>query len=448
MRSGIVFSLAVLAFFAASPAHGATEITQYGITWTFDRDYPAGQFCNGDWWVVGPVKITNISNVHHQPEAGLDGSMINPPANEKQGYDNRLNSYDASLNVSVPFTLNTGESLISSVSWRVGEPGCPKINGGTKMPRPVLRAAAVLTCLSDVPPEGSFRPPYCGKDKTIRFNKSQLRCDLLPSLPSVSGMPQLSAVEKSVERPWIDHVYQYLGAMVHPTENMPQYGREFSIAIGDAALVLLTDIPAAKNEKLLIGFVQIGIDFAAIADNGKGWPSNGGHHMGRKWPILFAGIMLDDEHMKNVGQWKTEFQEDLDTFYISQAEVDITHGGSWGPDYRAQKKPYETEHIGMPEWGIVHSSKPTADNMDWATTYRPINNVGYPGWVLAALIMGQRQAWNHEALFDYTDRATAVDASSFSSTFVQNMWKTYRVKYGPMWIPDDPSNFYSPGSRK
>jgi hypothetical protein len=438
-------------FILVLEAHGATEITQYGITWKFDQEYTSGQFCNGDYWVVGPVKIISITNSWHKhgvsAEPGLDGSMINPPATDKQGYDKRLNSYVASLNVAEkkPLDLKPGESLVSSVSWLAGEPGCPKINGGTKMPRPVLRDAAVLTCLDSVSPEGSFRPPYCGNDKTIRFNKSTLRYDLLPSLSSVSGTPDLSKIEKAIERPWIDHVYQYLGAMVHPSENMPQYGREFSIVLGDAALMLLLDFPAEKKQKLLISFVQIGIDFGAIADNGGGWPSNGGHHMGRKWPILFAGLMLNDEHMKNAGQWKTPFQEDLDTFYVSQTEVDITHGGSWAPDKRAPSRAYEKENIGLPEWGIRHAKDPAADNLDWTATYRPINNVGYTGWVLAAQIMGQKQAWNHDPLFDYADRIAAVDPGSFSTSFVANMWKSYRANCGPQWIPNDRSNFYSPG---
>jgi hypothetical protein len=374
--------------------------------------------------------------------------MVNPPATEKQGYDNRLNSYNESMNVSAPLTLKSGESLVSSVSWVAGETGCPKLNGGTKQPRPVLRDAAVLTCLDSVPPEGSFRPPYCGNDKTVRFNKKDLRYDLLKSLNKVSGTPDLSKAVKSVQRPWIDHVHQYLGAMVHPTENMPQYGRELSVALGDVALMLLLDFPDKDKEALLISFVQIGIDFAAIADNGGGWPSNGGHHQGRKWPILFAGIMLNDENMKNVGQWKTVFQEDHDTFYVSQAEVDMTHGGPWAPDNRAPKRAYEKEDIGLPEWGIAHRAKPSADNMDWTATYRSINNVSYPGWVLAAQIMGQKQAWNHDPLFDYIDRTTAVDPASFSSSFVANMWKAYREDCGPMWVPDNASNFYSPGKLK
>jgi hypothetical protein len=42
---------------------GATRssVTQYGITWTFDKAYEAGQFVTGDWWVVGPVQVVGIA---------------------------------------------------------------------------------------------------------------------------------------------------------------------------------------------------------------------------------------------------------------------------------------------------------------------------------------------------------------------------------------------------
>ncbi len=58
----------------------------------------------------------------------------------------------------------------------------------------------------------------------------------------------------------------------------------------------------------------------------------------------------------------------------------------------------------MPEWGIVHSENPAADNREWTAVYRGINGSVIPGFVLAARIMGVEDAWNHKALFDYADR--------------------------------------------
>jgi len=47
----IAFTLLQLAVYAAHAAPTAT-VSQYGITFTFDRSYEVGQFANGDYWVT------------------------------------------------------------------------------------------------------------------------------------------------------------------------------------------------------------------------------------------------------------------------------------------------------------------------------------------------------------------------------------------------------------
>lgn len=431
-------------------AETADRISQYGITWTFSQSRTVGQFATGDWWVVGPVELVGITTDLHAkgftPEPGQDGSMVNPGADSKQGYDNRIDSYDEKLNaglrggkpVSVdnPLTLNPNSSLVSMVSWLYrspedAEPGTPKFNGGTKAPRPVTRSAAVLTVLAQAPPEGSFRPPYCGSDKTVKFNVKNLNPDRLANLEPVAGAPDPDRLAEQFARPWIDHVHQFLGAMVHPSENMPQYGREMADAANQAALVLNLDFSKLpgnpSKQKLLVPYVQYAIDLTGIADEGGGWPANGGHHPGRKLPILLAGHVLNDDHMKSVGKWKTRFHEDEQTFIISQAEVDITHSSKWNPDKRGgHPEPYTSEDIGMAEWGIRHRLEPSADNREWNAPYRSINNACIPGFALAARIMGLQEAWNHPPLFAYADRV--MNKGEFSggsnspSTFLVNLW--------------------------
>ncbi|MBX3464889.1 MAG: hypothetical protein KF830_17105, partial [Planctomycetes bacterium] len=51
----------VATFGNAAGGQLSSSITQWGITWTFDHDYQVGQFCNGDWWVVGPVTVVSIT---------------------------------------------------------------------------------------------------------------------------------------------------------------------------------------------------------------------------------------------------------------------------------------------------------------------------------------------------------------------------------------------------
>ncbi len=160
-----------------------------------------------------------------------------------------------------------------------------------------------------------------------------------------------------------------------------------------------------------------------------GWPANGGHHQGRKLPILFAGELLNDEHMKNAGKWKTRFQDDEQTFIVSQADVEISNSSKWAPDKRGgEPQPYTAADIGTPEWGIRHADKPENDNKLWTTVYRNINNASIVAVVLNARIMGLEEAWNHPALFAYADRITKGenlnDGSNSPSAFVMAMWKT------------------------
>lgn len=451
--------LALLGWAAPGSIHSsqaADQITQYGITWKFDKDYPSGQFVNGDYWVVGPVKITAITNDLHTspdftPEPGDDGSMVNPGTDQKQGYCRYLSSYKEELNAGLsggkpvsadnPLVLPPSSSLVSMVSWLAKsadekEPGSPRYDNGTHSTRSATRSGAVLTVLDSAPPAGSFRPPYCGKDKTIKYNLKQVDLAKLKNLAPVSQTPDPAEVTRQIERPWIDHVNEWLGAHVHPTENMPNYGRELAQTLNEAALLLQIDFSKLpgnpSKEKLAIPFVQIGIDFAGIADNGGGWPANGGHHAGRKWPILLTGILLDDAHMKNAGHWETRFQEDEQTFFVSEKDVETTNAPDWKPDKRAKAlTPYTKDDIGLPEWGIVHKAQPQADNKEFQCPYRGINGPLYPAMVLSARLMGMEEAWNHPPLFAYCERwmeltgGKAIPGAEAVKPFALGMWEAY-----------------------
>ena len=457
---GLLSFLLSLSHSTAAVAEESDHISQYGIIWTFDKAYPVGQFCTGDYWVVGPVKIIGITTDLHAPgfvpQPGEDGSMVNPGTDGLQGYCSHLTgSYRANLNAALiggkpvsadnPLSLKVNSSLVSMVSWlykspKEAEPGTPRFGDATKVPRSATRVGAVLTVISQVPPEGSFRPPYCGNDKTVKFNVKQLDLSKLKNLDPVKETPNPVELAKQMARPWIDHVNGWYGADVHPTENMPNYGREIALMTSNFALLLQVDfskLPGKPTkDKLVVELVQFGIDCTGIADNGGGWPHDGGHAFGRKLPILFAGAMLNDAHMKDVGHWKTRFQEDEQTFYVTQKEVDITHSPQWNPDKRGgAPEPYTKEDIGLPEWGIRHAFEPNCDNRALSAIYRPLNGLVYPGMILAARLMGLEEAWNHKALFDYTDRWMKLtngilggNGAGDSPAFYINMWKAYGVK--------------------
>ena len=79
-------------------------VSQFGITWTFDKPVRIGQFANGDYYVVGSATVTNIDPKplygKEVPESEVDGNererrpeqrvrngfMLNPPAAMKVAY--------------------------------------------------------------------------------------------------------------------------------------------------------------------------------------------------------------------------------------------------------------------------------------------------------------------------------------------------------------------------
>jgi hypothetical protein len=270
----------------------------------------------------------------------------------------------------------------------------------------------------------------------------------LKNLPPVAELPDINERLENISRPWIDHAHEYIGAMIHPSMNMPNYGREMGRILAEVGLLVnldLSRVPGAPSkEDLVIRLVQFGIDSTGIADAGGGWPENGGHGLGRKFPILFAGVLLDDKHMLNVGNWETRFQDDEQTFYVSEQEVEITNSTRWNPDSRAQdKEPYRSSDIGMPEWGVRHTKRPTADNRGWRTPYRAVNGVVIPGFALAASIMERRQEWNHDAYFDYAVRymekiresGQRIKGTNAPTVFMQQMWDQYHKQYGLIGKP-------------
>jgi len=406
-------------------ALAATSISQHGITWTFDRDYPSGQFANGDYWVVGPVKITSISpRSVVSGGATLHGSMINPAVNGSQGYDSRIknNTFSAALNVAkqFPLTVQPGSSLLSAESYTAGATG----------DNPQMKTIAILTVLSAPAPAGSFRPPYVGGDKTIRWNKSQLQYGKLRSLPPVSGTPSLASVEQAFERPWIEQKTNWSGRYMHPGANQPTYGREMAHVLANGLLSLQLNYTAAQKEKLAIRLVQYGIDIYGAAKAGGVWVNDGGHNQGRKMPLLLAGIMLGDSNILAYANGATSriFQEDQQTWYVTSADV----GRALYTADGRPRVPYISSDVGIAEWGEKHTGDPSRDGRNWDAYYRSVSGACTIGHVLTARLMGAEKIWNWGAVFDYYDRYFANEKGNVSTgvnsiqPFVAAMWNAYR----------------------
>lgn len=292
------------------------QVVQYGVVWTFDSPTAFGRYANGDYWVVGPVTVTAISpafdGAHH-------GWEVNPDDPVEQGFDTRVADFDEGRVPLLPYTAQPGESLVKGISKAPLGEEC----------RPCLQTAAVLTVVADVPAQNGrnmFRPPYFGSEKKA-YMVDDLRTELLPQWAPVEDTPTLAEVCAWFRRVQLDHKTNWVGRALHPEDNMPDYGSSIAQRNGAGALRLLLDDPLEDKRDALIVYVQMGIDLYHMVQNGTTWPPNGGHSEGRKLPITFAAVLLDDPQMQ-----QTVFESGHDVFgenggmYASAAAQTVLYG--------------------------------------------------------------------------------------------------------------------------
>lgn len=403
----------LLAFCGASAfsAQAATQssVTRSGITWTFDGNYEVGQFVTGDWWVVGPVTITSVSPF---PTGTRNGSTVNPGP-YGQGYDSRGKSYTTSDNVSFPVTLYPDDSLVSSVS---------KPEGAAVQNLGPLQKQAVLTVVASAPASGTFRPSYAGTYKRY-FNVSEIDWSSLPSETPPASTPAASSIVPFLSMPRIDHVnnwgIQFSCAEDNWANNngYPCYGRDYSELISIAAMYVMLN--TAQQTQVANGLIQLGIDNYGVLKAGGAWHSDGGHNSGRKFPIVFAGVMLNDVDMLAVGlDYAGAFGEDGQTYYSS-----ATGQALWGRYCPSSQTGYFEN--GCSGSGAKDCRDP-AELVDACPDYRTHNtSQSWVGQMLATLMIGGKPFWNHDAYFDYVDR-WMDETGSVNHNLIEDMWLIYR----------------------
>jgi hypothetical protein len=402
----IVFLLGLLLGAGAGSAWGAlvekAGVTRDGITWTFKKPAPVGQFVNGDYYVVGPVTVVKIDPPPSEKE-GRNGSARNLPAGAtgKSPFDRRVlqGRYAPELRAAPPVHLKPGDTLISAISTESGKkyPMWLREQGSHKSP---VRSYAVLTVLDRAPAAEAFRPSYGDRKQKIYYARD-LKRDLLPSLARVPAAPDIREFAEHFRRPWLDVCFFGFDAAA---DYQAAYGREVGRAVGLASLLLMLDFTSEEKEPLLLNLVQYGIDLWGLIKNGHpGWPAHGGHGSGRKWPILLAGILLGDPDMQSPGKSfpAVQFGEDMQTMYgRGWTGAKALYAGHVGKDGLAGKTGWGAyEHLPPLEW-------PARIGEDYR---RCCTSVAWVGQALAARLLQARGPWGHDAFFDYVDRWMTED---------------------------------------
>lgn len=363
-----------------SGGQARASVESDGIEWHFEGEPVVWQFVNGDWWVPAGTVVTSVSPGW---DGARGGSMVNPAYindknGNKQGYDTALASFSTAARATFPLTMQPGTSLVSTWSWREGEPGCPPINPTRGTPRPLVRRAAVLTCTAIPPAPGELRPPYAGAEKW-RLNASQL-IDLgqLPEWPLPADAPSVSSVISNFDALWLDHRGQWHCQFYAPSESMPDYDRNQAAEVGDLLLLLCSDIPPADKREVALRLCQVGIDQLGVhksveqADWGNG---AGGHGSGRRAPVIVTGHLLG---------WAEARQ-----FFIG----------------RSIKDSLETVQVARDEQGLYWRERTTNTRADpGKTAYRKCCTAcAWIGHVMAIRALGLEVEWSFADSFPYQD---------------------------------------------
>ncbi len=395
------------------------QVSQYGITWTFDQPYDVGQFVNGDYFVVDPGSGVQITAVSPNPAGGVNGSMLNPSGN-LQAYDadadQGFGDYDPSLAVGYPVTLAAGDSLISTetITNQTAEWNGSPLGASNRH----VNTAAVLTVLETVPLEGTFRPPYAGTDKPL-YHVCQVDASILPALsmegmsePSSGTLTGVAMLERGLERPWILHGWDWIGRQIHPVQNMNNYHEDVSAFWGMATAYLMTD---RHTPTLLHRYIQTGID-AYHSITLPGAPTDSSHFA---TPIVITGLLLGDEDMQNtfIADAQNIAPRGHEKFYyhgdrnLGTSSSIVPLGQSWtGWTNDAGQAVFFSKQVGE-EYEHLHPSEWECYSPHCkGEVYRAQHDVyGLVGQILALRILAQHgqdaeALYDHPAALDYIDR--------------------------------------------
>jgi len=436
-----------------------SSVSVHGITWTLSHGAPVGKFVNGDFYVVGACTVSAITPAPTVSPARSGTVLDIPPEDQGTGFDDRSANYRPAFRKYPPVFLKPGDALVStlSISDSARAVICPWLSTGNGT-ESICKTAGVLTCMAAPVATDAFRPAYCDRGQKLYYADS-LRWGLLPNLARVNSMTSAMLHEWSwhfMSSPWLDACFFGFDA---PLDYMPHYSAETGRAVGIATLYLMCNFTRVEKDSLMKGLVQYGIDLWGIVrgcNASRGWQAHGGHGTGRKWPMIFSGIMLGDSAMAapTITYPNLRIGEDMQTsrgFCWATNDTNYVytgHQGLWNG------QPVNTS----PGWGPYEDTPPSQWYCCEPGYTAPLGEAyrrccTSHAWIaeaLSARLMKVVNLWNHPDFFGYCDRwmtqthsdsaeIVAIKAArgwDFSPDWerqgaswdavTNDMWKTYR----------------------
>ena len=422
-----------------APTERRSSVTKNGVTFTFDQDYPVGQYCNGDWFVVAPEggRMTATDPASTTGPARTDegesidsrtmhGMMINPGATANGfdsfnglGAESRVNmNYSDEANIDPghtgqPYTFTPGQSLGKAVS----------IDAPPGSARTTIRRHVCLTVVAAPPPGGAFRPPLGGgfKDVPEGWREGRIDWTRVPQIPTntlLAHQVDWSSRAQNALETWQSwRVWGNGSRNIVPGVLPGPYRRELGREIGRCLQALTTDADPETKRDIMIGMLQLGIDQCAGAYQGDADdPDNTSEHgrwdIGRRAPTALAALLLPDSDwiagaLANGWRW-----QDISSYgVIDQAVIDAfdddTEDGATDSmqgfgDWIAAR-PSRQDGISPPDIEIALGKYPLTE------TYRKIGHVSqFIGVSALHLFDGAADIFDGDGVVRFNDRWDAL----------------------------------------
>lgn len=297
-----------------SPARGPANAVSIDLN--LDDFYNCGTYANGyDYWCVenSPGAGVTVNSYTPAYASGRNGAMIDPPIatgpSAQQSYDDRDGgSWTPGLLVTVPITVDAGESLIVAQSRPTGnECGGAAGNGW-------VDGYGILTVVASAPADGTFRPPY-------HANKTGFTTYTIAGMTNLSTMPALDPAtygSHSFSHTDVDALFDKPAAnySMYPArgEHLSScymqgdgYGGRVISTHGPYLIELLYGTMDAEKTAAVVSVVQHGLDILAATD--AGWESNAGGGIGCfecKTLASIAAAVLDDAALRAIVDGKSD----------------------------------------------------------------------------------------------------------------------------------------------
>jgi len=422
-----------------APAAATTmqsSVTKNGVTFTFDQDYPVGQYANGDYFVVAPSGGTLVSTSPAAettsatssesgiplPDRTINGMGVNPQrrSNPWDSYykgtnDETNTSYWAAKNLDPgkegPYAFSSGESLVKAVSLTT-----PPDNS-----RPAIEKLVVLTVVSQPPKDGAFRPPPWGDDKDIpdSWRVENIDWSKVPEIDVGQPTPNWTALADQALVTWQTGNLWGNGVRNMTPDEQPTYRRDIGEKMGDFLEALASPGSRADKEQLMIGTLQIGLDQVVageITNDLAGEDPSERYDIGRRGVSVLASLLLPETQRLDAMLANDWIWQDTSTFgYITQDVID--------------HKDDDTERgavdgmLGIPEYAnarpqALSGTAPNRPDLIWGAialqgttraTYRRIGlQAGFRSSTAIHLFPGAAEIYANPAHVNYHDRWLAL----------------------------------------